>query len=151
MTVSAEVDSDVITPTQANARVSNQLMPRMKKQFPGLQVRLAGAGLDQTRDLASLGQMMTIAMLVIFLLLASQLRTYTLPFVVLAGVPFGAAGAVIGHFILGYNISFISFRIVSGGVVVKLTGLVDQYNRRAGRKTPGSHRRAARRRFGAIF
>ena len=157
VTVSAEVDSDVITPTQANARVSNQLMPRMKKQFPGLQVRLAGAGLDQTRDLASLGQMMTIAMLVIFLLLASQLRTYTLPFVVLAGIPFGAAGAVIGHFILGYNISFISiFGIValSGVVINDSLVLVDQYNRlRAEDGKPPAEAivEAARRRFRAIF
>ncbi|MEC7420173.1 MAG: efflux RND transporter permease subunit, partial [Pseudomonadota bacterium] len=157
VTVSAEVDSDVITPTQANARVSNELMPRMKKQFPGLQVRLAGAGLDQTRDLASLGQMMTIAMLVIFLLLASQLRTYTLPFVVLAGVPFGAAGAVIGHFILGYNISFISiFGIValSGVVINDSLVLVDQYNRlRAEDGKPPAEAivEAARRRFRAIF
>ena len=108
VTVSGEVDIEVATPTQANAEIGEQLVPDMNARFPGLQIRLAGAGLDQTRDLASLGQMMGISMLVIFLLLASQLRTYTLPFVVLAGVPFGAAGAVIGHFILGYNISFIS-------------------------------------------
>jgi multidrug efflux pump subunit AcrB len=157
VTVSAEVDSDIITPTQANARISNQLMPKMKERFPGLQVRLAGAGLDQSRDLASLGQMMIIAMLVIFLLLASQLRTYTLPFVVLAGVPFGAAGAVIGHFLLGYNISFISiFGMValSGVVINDSLVLVDQYNRlRANDDMPPAEAiiEAARRRFRAIF
>ena len=87
-------------PLPSNAEIANQLAPEMKSRFPGLQVRLAGAGLDQTRDLQSLGQMMSISMLVIFLLLASQLRTYTLPFVVLAGVPFGAAGAVIATLFL---------------------------------------------------
>ena len=157
VTVSAEVDSDIITPTQANARVSNQLMPTIKEQFPGLQVRLAGAGLDQSQDLASLGRMMTVAMLVIFLLLASQLRTYTLPFVVLAGVPFGAAGAVIGHFLLGYNISFISiFGIValSGVVINDSLVLVDQYNRLRSQHNmlpAEAIVEAARRRFRAIF
>ena len=157
VTVSGEVDIEVATPTQANAEIGEQLVPEMKTRFPGLQIRLAGAGLDQTRDLASLGQMMGISMLVIFLLLASQLRTYTLPFVVLAGVPFGAAGAVIGHFILGYNISFISiFGVValSGVVINDSLVLVDQYNRLRAETnmTPNEAIvEASRRRFRAIF
>ena len=157
VTVSAELDTDVATPTAANARISNQLLPEIKSRFPGLQVRLAGAGLDQTRDLASLGRMMGVSMLIIFLLLASQLRTYTLPFVILAGVPFGAAGAVIGHFILGYNISFISiFGVValSGVVINDSLVLVDQYNRlRAETGMPPGEAivEASRRRFRAIF
>ena len=100
---------------------------------------------------------MSISMLVIFLLLASQLRTYTLPFVVLAGVPFGAAGAVIGHFILGYNISFISiFGVValSGVVINDSLVLVDQYNRlraEANLAPAQAIVEASRRRFRAIF
>ncbi|MAD07595.1 MAG: heavy metal resistance protein CzcA [Gammaproteobacteria bacterium] len=157
VTVSGEVDTAVSTPTESNAQIVNQLAPEIKSRFPGLQVRLAGAGLEQTRDLQSLGQMMAISMLVIFLLLASQLRTYTLPFVVLAGVPFGAAGAVIGHFILGYNISFISiFGVValSGVVINDSLVLVDQYNRlRAETNMAPAEAivEASRRRFRAIF
>lgn len=157
VTVSGEVDTAVSTPTESNAEIANQLAPEMKSRFPGLQVRLAGAGLDQTRDLQSLGQMMSISMLVIFLLLASQLRTYTLPFVVLAGVPFGAAGAVIGHFILGYNISFISiFGVValSGVVINDSLVLVDQYNRLRAETNMAPAQaivEASRRRFRAIF
>ena len=157
VTVSGEVDTAISTPTQSNAKIAEQLVPEMKSRFPGLQVRLAGAGLDQTRDLQSLGQMMSISMLVIFLLLASQLRTYTLPFVVLAGVPFGAAGAVIGHFILGYNISFISiFGVValSGVVINDSLVLVDQYNRlraEANLAPAQAIVEASRRRFRAIF
>ena len=157
VTVSGEVDTAISTPTQSNAKIAEQLVPEMKSRFPGLQVRLAGAGLDQTRDLQSLGQMMSISMLVIFLLLASQLRTYTLPFVVLAGVPFGAAGAVIGHFILGYNISFISiFGVValSGVVINDSLVLVDQYNRLRAEANLAPAKaivEASRRRFRAIF
>ena len=82
--------------------------------------------------MASLGRMMVVAMLTIFVLLASQTRSYLQPLVVLAGVPFGAAGAVIGHFLLGYNISFISiFGMValSGVVVNDSLVLMDKYNR----------------------
>ena len=76
---------------------------------------------------------------------------------ILAGVPFGAAGAVIGHFILGYNISFISiFGVValSGVVINDSLVLVDQYNRlRAETGMPPGEAivEASRRRFRAIF
>ena len=116
-----------------------------------------GQGRDEAEDMASLAQMMIIAMMTIFVLLASQLRSYTQPFVVLAGVPFGAAGAIVGHYLLGYNISFISiFGIValSGVVVNDSLVLVDQYNRNR-RETDASISEAiisaSQRRFRAIF
>ena len=99
---------------------------------------------------------MAVAMMTIFVLLASQTRSYLQPFVVLAGVPFGAAGAVIGHFLLGYNISFISiFGMValSGVVVNDSLVLMDQYNRNRvlGMTVQESVTEASRRRFRAIF
>ena len=110
----------------------NDIIPALLTRYPGLQANQAGQGREETEDMASLGRMMAVAMLTIFVLLASQTRSYLQPFVVLAGVPFGAAGAVIGHFLLGYNISFISiFGIValSGVVVNDALVLMDQYNR----------------------
>ena len=132
VSVTSEVDDTLITPTQANNAVLNDIIPALLTRYPGLQANQAGQGKEETEDMASLGRMMAVAMLTIFVLLASQTRSYLQPFVVLAGVPFGAAGAVIGHFLLGYNISFISiFGIValSGVVVNDSLVLMDQYNR----------------------
>ena len=73
-----------------------------------------------------------LAVLIIFALLASLLRSYSQPLIILAGVPFGAAGAFIGHFILGYNLSLYSlFGVVAlAGVVVNDSLiLVDRYNK----------------------
>ncbi len=157
VSVTGEVDTAVETPTKVNALVLQKFLPELVERFPGLQVNQAGQGRDESEDMASLGRMMIIAMMSIFVLLASQLRSYTQPFVVLAGVPFGAAGAVIGHYLLGYNISFISiFGIValSGVVVNDSLVLVDQYNRNR-RDTNASVVQAivaaSQRRFRAIF
>ena len=93
----------------------------------------------------------------IFALLASQLRSYVQPLIILVSVPFGAGGALIGHWILGYNLSFISiFGMValSGVVVNDSLVLVDRYNRlmRAGGMSPAEAIvAAARRRFRAVF
>jgi multidrug efflux pump subunit AcrB len=156
VSVTSEVDNSLTTPTQANSQVLNDIIPALLTRYPGLQVNQAGQGKEESEDMASLGRMMAVAMLTIFVLLASQTRSYLQPFVVLAGVPFGAAGAVIGHFLLGYNISFISiFGIValSGVVVNDSLVLMDQYNRNraSGMPVQASVTEASRRRFRAIF
>ena len=156
VSVTSEVDNDLTTPTQANNEVLNNIVPALIQRYPGLRVEQAGQGREESEDLASLGNMMAIAMLTIFVLLASQTRSYLQPLVVLAGVPFGAAGATIGHYLLGYNISFISiFGMValSGVVVNDSLVLLDQYNRnrRQGLAIHQAISEASRRRFRAIF
>jgi multidrug efflux pump subunit AcrB len=156
VSVTSDVDNSIATPTQANSQVLNEVIPDLLAKFPGLQANQAGQGREESEDIASIGRMMAVAMLTIFVLLASQTRSYLQPLVVLAGVPFGAAGAVIGHFMLGYNISFISiFGMValSGVVVNDSLVLMDQYNRNraSGMDVQTSIVEASRRRFRAIF
>ncbi len=96
-------------------------------------------------------------MLIIFALLASLLRSYSQPLIILAGIPFGAAGAFIGHFMLGYNLSFYSlFGVVAlAGVVVNDSLiLMDKYNRlmkEGGYSCEEAVLKATERRFRPIF
>lgn len=156
VSVTSEVDNELTTPTEANNQVLNDIVPVLMQRYPGLRVNQAGQGREESEDMASLANMMAIAMLTIFVLLASQTRSYLQPLVVLAAVPFGAAGAVIGHYLLGYNISFISiFGIValSGVVVNDSLVLLDRYNsnRSQGMNINEAIIEASRRRFRAIF
>jgi multidrug efflux pump subunit AcrB len=90
-------------------------------------------------------------------LLASLLRSYSQPLIILAGIPFGAAGAFIGHFILGYDLSFYSlFGVVAlAGVVVNDSLiLMDKYNRfmkEGNYSCEEAVLKAAERRFRPIF
>ncbi|MFT6776463.1 MAG: multidrug efflux pump subunit AcrB [Paraglaciecola sp.] len=154
--VSGQVDNDVTTPSLANTAVLEQLIPALKQQFPGLQVRQSGAGQEQSNDISALSRLTLVALLIIFALMASQLKSYTQPLIILAGVPFGAAGALVGHYLLGYNLSFISiFGIValSGVVVNDSLVLIDRYNKLVddGWDNAKAIVEAARRRFRAIF
>lgn len=156
VSVSAQVDNAVTTPSAANTAVTNQFVPLLKQQFPGLQIRQAGQGREQSEDLGALGRLTLVALLIIFALMASQLKSYTQPIIILAGVPFGAAGALIGHYLLGYNLSFISiFGMValSGVVVNDSLVLVDRYNKlvEEGWDNAEAIIEASRRRFRAIF
>ena len=157
VTVSGEVDTEIATPNEANAIVQGSILPELMARYPGLQVAQAGFGREQAEDLGQLGNLTIVAMLVIFVLLAAQLRSYAQPFIILAGVPFGAAGAVIGHALLGKDLSFISiFGMValSGVVVNDSLVMIDRYNRfRRELNVPVAQAivAAARHRFRAIF
>jgi multidrug efflux pump subunit AcrB len=156
VSVSGQVDDAITTPSLANTAVLEQFVPALKQQFPGLQVRQAGAGREQSKDLSALGRLTLVALLIIFALMASQLKSYTQPLIILAGVPFGAGGALVGHYLLGYNLSFISiFGIValSGVVVNDSLVLLDRYNKlvEEGWSNAKAIVEAARRRFRAIF
>ncbi len=132
LTVSAEVDKELSSTGEAAGRIQRNVIPAVLAEYPGLRIGQAGFGREQARDLGSLGRLATIAVIVIFALIASQMRSYSMPLVILSGIPFGAAGAVIGHFLLGYELSMVSmFGIValSGVVVNDSLVLVDRYRR----------------------
>ena len=157
VTVSADVDTKLATPNEITAQLEATVLPALKQQHPGLQVNQSGFGREQSEDLGALGNLAIVALLVIFVLVASQLRSYVQPFIILASVPCGAAGALIGHYLLGYDLSFISiFGMValSGVVVNDSLVMIDRYNRIRAETGLGAHEAivaAARHRFRAIF
>lgn len=77
----------------------------------------------------SLWQGFLLAMMVNYALLAAMLRSYLKPLVVITAVPFGFVGVIVGHLLLGYDLTMMSvFGIVgvSGLVVNESLVLVDQ-------------------------
>ena len=132
VTVSGRVDRAIALPEDIKQTLVTGALEDMRARYLGLQINEAGFAQDQSESLASLGRLSLLALLVIFTLLASLLRSYSQPLIILAGIPFGAAGAFIGHFMLGYNLSFYSlFGVValSGVVVNDSLILVDRFNK----------------------
>jgi len=69
---------------------------------------------------------------VVYFLLAIPFRSYIQPMIVMLSIPFGVIGAVIGHLIMGYNLSIISIMgmIALAGVVINGSlVLIDYANR----------------------
>jgi multidrug efflux pump subunit AcrB len=70
---------------------------------------------------------------VIYALLAVAFGSYVQPLIVLAAIPFGIIGAVIGHILLGFDLSLVSLMGVialSGVVVNDSLIMVDYANRK---------------------
>ena len=157
-TISAEVDRQYMSTGDAAKTVGREVLPQLKTRFPKLEINTAGFSRDQSEDFASLQTLAIVALIVIYAMIAGLMRSYAMPLVVLSGVPFGAAGAVIGHYLLGFDVSMISmFGIValSGVVVNDSLVLIDRY-RRLRIEDPelsvvDSIVEAARLRFRAVF
>ena len=155
VTVSADVDETLSTPNIANEAILQSVMPELEKSYPGLRWVRAGATREQNEDLAAIGSAFIVVLLVIFAMLATQLRSYLQPLAILVSIPLGVAGAILGHLVLGFSLSFISvFGIVAlAGVAVNASVvLVDLYNKhRSDGKTPvEAAAAAAARRFRPI-
>lgn len=132
VSVTADVDEALSTPNNANAKLLNEVMPELEARFPGLRWEQAGASRDQAEDMAALGQAFLIVLLVIYTMVAAQLKSYLQPIAILVSIPLGLAGAILGHGVLGYAMSFASIfgTIALSGVAVNASVvLVDLYNK----------------------
>ncbi|MDD5229431.1 MAG: efflux RND transporter permease subunit, partial [Methylococcales bacterium] len=118
-----QVKADVIPRSKAGD-ITNDLkmteLPRLKEKYAGLEISFEGRQAEMTENMNSLKTNFIFALLVVYLLLAIPFRSYTLPFIVMVSIPFSVIGAVIGHAIMGYDLSVLSlFGIVAlAGVVV---------------------------------
>jgi multidrug efflux pump subunit AcrB len=117
--VSANVTPDSMT-NLVQAALVNDILPGLMNDYPGLTWSYGGRQQDMRESLQSLGVTFILALLAIYALLAIPFRSYTQPFIVMAAIPFGIVGAVLGHLIMGYSLSVISMMgiIALSGVVI---------------------------------
>ncbi|MCK9274113.1 MAG: efflux RND transporter permease subunit [Syntrophales bacterium] len=155
--ITADVDQRTTTPGDALAVVMEKIVPEIKERYPGVEAEVTGESEDRREDLASLFQNMSIALLIIFVMLGAQLRSYIQPFIIMAIIPFGMIGAVLGHLLLGFDLSFVSvFGMVAltGVVINDSVILVDYFNKERKKKEKDEAEAvfdAVRRRFRPIL
>ena len=118
--VSADVDAAVISGGQANGILEDDILAPLIAEDPELTYTFGGEQQQQLESMNALGPGFGIAMILIFSLLAIPLRSYTKPFIIMAVIPFGFIGVILGHWLLGVALSSQSFIGIFGlaGVVV---------------------------------
>ena len=125
--VGSFVDRAVTTPRQLQMHVEANLLPELEAQYPGLGLAWIQSGVDEdAQTLAPLAYTLPVVLLVIYLIIAVQFRSYAQPLVVLTAMPLAAAGAVLAHLVLGYDMNMTSlFGVVAVlGVVINDTLLL---------------------------
>ncbi|UCH81834.1 MAG: efflux RND transporter permease subunit [Nitrospiraceae bacterium] len=117
--VTASVVSSVANAEEINLDLKNTVLDDLLHDYPGLTYDLEGEEKERMESMASMGKGFAMALLIIYALLAIPFRSYMQPFIIMSAIPFGIAGAVFGHLIMGFNLSILS---MFG--VVALTGVV---------------------------
>ena len=129
LNVSGEVLPELANADKIKAALSADFLPELAVQYPGLRYRFEGRQREQSEALHALFRGLCLAMLAIFCLLAVLFRSYIQGLVVVLCVPFGAAGALVGHVVMGYDLSVISVFgliavcgvVVNGALVLTVT------------------------------
>jgi multidrug efflux pump subunit AcrB len=130
--VTADVDEKVANASEILRDLENRVLPQLQYHYPGLRYTIEGAGKEQKESMADVAKGFVIALFCIYALLAIPFRSFTQPFVVMAAIPFGIIGALVGHLIMRHNLSLLSlFGIVglAGVVVNDSLVLIDATNR----------------------
>lgn len=119
-TLSADVDNAVTTGGAETAWLMQTVVPQLKQDFPGLEVAAGGEQEEAGRFSGALAFNFGLALFAIYAILALAFGSYGRPAIVLLVIPFGALGAVVGHAILGIDLTLLSmFGIVGlAGVIV---------------------------------
>ncbi|WP_417462175.1 efflux RND transporter permease subunit [Kordiimonas sp.] len=119
VTVSADVEPKRQI-VQVVAALTEDVLPKLQADYPGLTWSFQGSQAEMRRSTQALWGGFGLAIFVIYALLAIAFKSYAQPFIVLCAIPFGIIGAVMGHIIMGFDLSLISLMgiVALSGVVV---------------------------------
>ncbi len=132
ISVLSDLDETIANASVIVADLDSNFLPGLVERYPGLIYALEGQEKRTRESLDSIKSGYFLAMMGIFLLLASQFRSYMQPLIIMMAIPFGLIGAILGHLILGMEFTIVSiFGIValSGIVVNDSLILIDFINR----------------------
>ena len=133
-TVTVEADVEPIgESTKVMAALNATVLPELANSFPGLSYGYEGRQSQRKESMKGLLQGFLFALISIYFLLAIPFRSYIQPAIVMIAIPFGMVGAVLGHLIMGYNLSLTSMMgivALSGVVINDSLVLVDYANKR---------------------
>ncbi|EMI25212.1 efflux RND transporter permease subunit [Rhodopirellula europaea] len=118
--------------TQVIEALQNSELPKLREDFPGITWSFEGSDAEMRQATASLWGSFGLALAVIYSLLAIAFKGYVQPLIVLVAIPFGVVGAIIGHIMLGYDLSLVSLMgvIALSGVVINDSLIMIDYANR---------------------
>ena len=132
LNVTADVDKESTNTTVLMSSISAYLDDLLVK-YPSVSYTFEGEQRRQAETFGSLQLGIMVVLFVIYCMLALPLKSYTQPIVIMSVIPFGAIGAVIGHWLMGYHLSMLSMlglMALTGVAINDSLVLVDYVNQR---------------------
>ena len=133
VSVFGAVDNGVADSSVVLSRVREFFAQDISTQHPDVRIEFLGSFEERTKAFGSLWVAFPVVLVLIYMMLSGLFRSYFQPVVVMAAIPFGLQGAILGHWITDNPITILSqigFVALAGILVNDSLILVDFVNRR---------------------
>lgn len=132
LNVTADVEKSNTNMTVLQADLKTYL-DELMVQYPGVDYSLEGEAKEQRESFGSLAWGLVFVFFIIYALLAIPFKSYLQPLIVMSVIPFGMIGAVMGHWVMGMELTIMSLLgmlALIGVVVNDSLVLVDFINKK---------------------
>ena len=119
ITVSAAVDNDKTSAFAVN-QVLIQTFKDIESLYPGYRLDFRGVFDQISESFGELGRLFVVGILIMYVILGAQFKSFIQPIIILFAVPFGFMGAMVGLLIIGAPLSMVALfgTVALAGIVV---------------------------------
>lgn len=123
------IDERLVEPNQIVEDIKEDILPELFKQFPGVKTELGGDIKEQQAQQSEQLMFFIAGMIIVYILLAVPLKSYGQPLIIMSVIPFSMTGAIWGHYLMGLDLSMMSFfgLIAAAGVVINDSLVMTDY------------------------
>jgi multidrug efflux pump subunit AcrB len=117
--VSSALDTRLATSDQTLASLDASVLPELARRY-GVRYSFEGRAADQRDTLADMKTGLVIGLALMYVVLAWIFASWSLPLIVMAIIPFALVGALLGHWLMGLQLTILSLFGLFGlsGIVV---------------------------------
>ncbi|KPA13214.1 cobalt-zinc-cadmium resistance protein [Candidatus Magnetomorum sp. HK-1] len=156
VSVSADVDTNKANSNEIIQELSKVYFKELTHKYHGIHIALQGEKKKMRESFGSLAIGFPLAIIGMFIIIATIFRSYVQPFVIMFTIPFGIIGGILAHLALGFDLSMMSIfgMVALAGVVVNdAIVLIERINENLAKGMPffKALESAGKRRFRAIF
>lgn len=127
--VYGSIDEEQIEPGEVVKQVKENLLPQLKEEYPSVKSELGGAIEEQQAQANEQMLFFIGGMILVYILLAVPLKSYSQPLIVMSVIPFSLTGAIWGHYWFDLDMSLMSGfgLIAAAGVVINDSLVMTDY------------------------
>lgn len=136
ITIKANADKSQVEPLKVTREVIKTMQPLLSMHYPAVTLKLGRSNADQVDELNNLNRLFLGSLLLIYVLMAIPLKSYTQPLIIMSVIPLGFIGSILGHWCLGLPLSFMSLMgmLALAGVLVNDSLVLIDYLNQARRE-----------------
>lgn len=127
--VYGSIDEELVEPNQIVEQINSDVIPSILAAYPGVKSQLGGTIEEQQAQQDEQIIFFIAGMIIVYILLAVPLKSYTQPLIIMSVIPFSLTGAIWGHYWFGLDLSMMSTfgLIAAAGVVVNDSLVMTDY------------------------